>query len=208
MRTWMRRNRIGKYKKIQKPISNILYSAIMDAVDVADRHLTDVGINIRTRKWYLNVFCMILSAAVVEMHSCYTEEHGEVSRNWAIRRLVMECSRAKAMPRQALVTTFPGLKRKKVNTLVKATSAIPAGTTTPSPSGHGLRTMPTPSPIGHHLRTMPKRGHCGHCVQVLKRSTSSRKNQQASRTIKFCDACEMYLCRRCAKVRRRHIASA
>ena len=222
MRTWMRRNRTGKYKKIQKPISNILYSAIMDAVDVADRHLTDVGINIRTRKWYLNVFCMILSAAVVEMHSCYTEEHGEVSRNWAIRRLVMECSRAKTMPRQALVTTFPratgglkrkklsGLKRERVNTPVKETSATPAGTTTPSPSGHGLRTMPTPSLIGHHLRTMPKRGHCGHCVQVLKRSTSSaaKQNKQASRTIKFCDACEMYLCRRCAKVRRRHIASA
>ena len=63
----MRRNRIGKYKKIQKPISNILYSAIMDAVAVADRHLTDVGINIRTRKWYLNVFYMILSAAVQEL---------------------------------------------------------------------------------------------------------------------------------------------
>jgi hypothetical protein len=40
---------------------------------------------------------MIFSAAVVEMHSCYTEEHGEetFSRDQAVRHLINECHRAK-----------------------------------------------------------------------------------------------------------------
>ncbi len=68
---------LNAIKKVQKPFSNILYSAVMGAVDVADRHLPGVEINVRTQKWYLNVFCKILLAAILEMRSCYTEELGE-----------------------------------------------------------------------------------------------------------------------------------
>ena len=40
---------VNTYKEIQKPSSNVLYSAVMDAVDVVDRHLTDIRLKIQTQ---------------------------------------------------------------------------------------------------------------------------------------------------------------
>jgi len=112
----------------------------------------------------------------------------------------MECARAKAMPPQALVTTVlravRSLERKRANTPVKDTSVTPAGT----PVTQTMLGTSQSSPLGHCVQIMRKRGHRGHSK---KKSKSSRQPEnQASRTLRCCSACEMYLCRTRAKFRK------
>jgi hypothetical protein len=190
---WYRKSKHAGYKKVRKPLAHILYSAIMDAVDVVDRNLTGIGINIRTRKWYLNVFCMILSAAIVETYHCFQEEHGDdaLPREIAIGRLINECSRAKATNRGHLTTTLPKqappvIKEKIRFKRRRLFSPAPARKT------HILVPMYT---AGQNKKR--KKSCCGYCVKSLGLSGSSRKTKRAKRTHLFCIGCEMYLCAAC-----------
>lgn len=178
----------GKYRSIKKPLANILYSAIMDAIDVADRHISDTNINIKTHKWYLNVFCMILSAAVVEMHSCYTEEHGdELDRRTATRRLISELSRAKWTPRGSTETVFP---RKKQSAQVLKRQRPPQ-----------LYTPQTSKPK-HVTTTGHKRDWCGVCLKKgKKKTTRCSKRKRALKTTRYCNDCKMYICTACENSR-------
>jgi len=199
---WMRRTKSGEYKRIAKPSANILYSAIMDAVDVADRHLTDIGISIRTNKWYLNVFCMILSAAVVEAYSCYTEENtGEkLSRDHFLRRLMNECARAKYTSHGSLQTVGPAhFKPVEIGKKTPKKRKSPTPNETPPLVTEAKRRA-------HSIITLKKRGHCKHCVTVRKLGTYSRlaASERAARTTRFCVDCNMFLCKNCSKSRKEH----
>jgi hypothetical protein len=198
---WMRRGKGNKYKEIKKPSANVLYSAVMDAVDVADRHLTDINVKIQTRKWYFNVFCMILSAAVVEMHSCYTEEHGEetFSRDEAVRRLINECHRAKWVAPYKECTTLP-------------TAAPATDYSSPSPINRKRRS-PGQSPqqihvsstnLPHTVETLRNLHPCDFCTKTLGKSSNSRSKNAATRTYRFCIDCDMYLCKLCSKNFKKH----
>jgi hypothetical protein len=189
----MRKNKKGHYKAIQKPFANILYSAIMDAVDVADRHLTDVGINIRTRKWYVNVFCMIFSAAVVEMYSCYCEEFGEImegeyfSRDDAIQILLHELMRTKKGTKGSLATMFPRNDGVSNRTRTRGgTGGLPPRTPTPG------------VPTTHELHTV-KKGWCDVCVDKGKHKSSKRKKGKAGEATQYCITCDKRLCQKCQK---------